>query len=79
MNVTSDSNGQVEFQNEVFQKSSGLYFTKDGAEFKKAVINILKKSTGQPEGAADEVLATTDINLSSLISKEMIDHRIEFG
>ena len=61
--VTSEDRN-VQFLNEEFKKNSGFYFTKDGAEYKKAAINIVKKTLG----GVDQVLATTDINLSSLIS-----------
>ena len=36
---------EVQLSGEEFKKNSGFYFTKEGAEYKKATINVMKKST----------------------------------
>lgn len=72
--IESD-NDIIDFNQEEFVKKSGFYFTKDGAEFKKATISILKVK----EGSDPEELASNDINLSGLISPELLDRTIRIG
>lgn len=69
---------EVIFSEEEFKKNSGFYFSKDGPEYKKATFNVLKKFTVNGKDETN-VLTSTDINLSSLISNELKDSRIEFG
>ena len=70
---------EVMLSSEEFKKNSGFYFTqKEGAQHKKAVINIVKKSMVNGKEKLD-ILTTTDINLASLISKEMKDSRLDIG
>ena len=63
----------LQFDNDSFKKKSGLYFTKGGAEYKKATILVMKKDSN----GAETEMTSNDINISSLISAEMKDNRIE--
>ena len=65
---------ELKFDDEKFEKKSGFYFTKDGAEFKKASIQVIKVSA---EGNDEQVLTSNDINLSNLISMERKFSRVE--
>ena len=40
---------QVTFYDQEFRKNSGFYFTKDGAEHKKAEIKVLLKTSATAE------------------------------
>ena len=65
---------EIEFGQEEMKKQSGFYFTKDGVEFKKATIQVLKMVAER-----EEVLSSNDINLSNLISKTLKDSKLEIG
>lgn len=62
---------------EEFRKQSGFYFTKDGAEYKKATIKVCKVIDEETE--LEEELSSNDFNLSSLIASEVKDTRIEIA
>ena len=58
---------------EEFKKSTGFYFTKNGAELKMAKIEILKQSSQDVNGQDLTLLTSTEINMSSLFSMELIE------
>ena len=63
---------QICFEEEL-RKISGFYFTKDGAEVKKAELILAKYS----EEDGETLLTQVDLNISNLISYEFKEDRID--
>ena len=64
---------EIHLTDEEFKKSTGFYFTKNGAELKMAKIEILKQSSQDVNGQDLTLLTSTEINMSSLISMELTE------
>ena len=65
---------EIQFrEGDKFNKKSGFYFTKEGAEYKKATIKVMKSTA---DGEAVE-LTSNDINLSGLICLNAETNHIE--
>ena len=62
--VKDTNESYLHFEDEHFKKESTLYFTDKGAEFKKAVIKIVKVS----ETNKETEIVSEQINLSTIIS-----------
>ena len=66
------------FSGEEFRKQSGFYFTKEGAEYKRMTIKIVKLH-GEDTSEEEEELVSSDINLAALMRKEPFPVRIDFN
>ena len=65
----------LDFEDEQFKKESTFYFTDKGAEFKKAIIKVIKLSANDKESD----MVSEQINLSTIISMKLRDEIIEIS
>lgn len=69
---------QIDFKKEeLFEKESGFYFSGNEAEFKKAVIEIVRvENESDLEGLT---LSEATLNLSSLISFDLLHEKLDIN